>query len=83
MILNLSMKEGTINSFYNHTCFCHIFVCVTFIYLFLLVTIYFSKKLHSLKSLSHSLITQNICNFFFINVIIMGKSKAILGFCKL
>jgi hypothetical protein len=37
--------------------------------------VHFSKKHHSLESLSHLLLAQNICKAFFVNVIIMGKSK--------
>jgi len=37
------------------------------------VIVYFNKKHHYLKSLSHSLIAQNICKAFFINMIIMGN----------
>jgi hypothetical protein len=33
----------------------------------------FSKKHHSLESLSHLLVAQNICKVFFENVIIMGE----------
>jgi hypothetical protein len=62
----------TINSFYNHAHFSHILVCVTYF----LVTIHFNKKHHSLKSLSHLVVAQNICKTFFINVTIRGKSKA-------
>jgi hypothetical protein len=59
----------TINPLYNHTHFSHILVCVTY----LLVTTRFSKKHHSLKSLSRLLVTQNICKAFFVNVTIRGE----------
>jgi hypothetical protein len=54
---------------YNHAHFSHILVGVTHF----LVTLCFSKKHHSLMSLSHLLIAQNICKVIFINMIIMGE----------
>jgi hypothetical protein len=54
---------------YNHA---HL-VTFLFCHIFFWVTIYFSKKYYSLESVSHSLITENICKAFFVNVIIIGK----------
>jgi presenilin-like A22 family membrane protease len=71
---------NAINPLYNHTHFNHIFVCVTHF----LVTVHFSKKHHSLESLSHSLVAQTIYKAFFVNVTVMGGNLGqILGFCKL
>jgi hypothetical protein len=38
----------------------------------ILVT-FFSKKHHSLESLSYSLVAQNICKAFLVNVTIIGE----------
>ncbi len=48
------------------------FLFVSHFFSFLII-IYFSKNHHFLESLSHSLVGQNICKAFFINVTIMGK----------
>ncbi len=65
-----------VNPLHKHAHFSHILVCVTHF----LVIICFNKKHHSLESLSHLLVAQNICKAFLINVTIIGQ---ILGFCKL
>jgi hypothetical protein len=54
---------------YNYAHFSHILV-LSHIFL---VTICFSKKDHSLESLSQSLGAQNICKAFFVDVTIMRK----------
>jgi hypothetical protein len=63
------VKTNFIKPFYNHAHFSHILVGVTHF----LVTICFSKKHDSLKSLSHSLTAENICKARFTNMIIMGE----------
>jgi hypothetical protein len=50
-------------------------ISVTFLfvlYIFLII-IHFSKKHRFLESLSHSLVAQNICKMFLVNVTIMGE----------
>jgi len=51
--------------------------------LFFLVTIHFNKKHYFLKSLSHLLAAQNISKVFFVNVIIVGRSKTNIKVLKI
>jgi hypothetical protein len=58
-----------VNSLYNHAHFSHILVYVAHF----LVIVYFSKKHHLKKSLSHSLVAHKNCKAFLVNVIIMRE----------
>jgi hypothetical protein len=50
-----------------------ILVTILFVLHIFLVTIHFSTKHHYLESLSLSLVAQNICKAFFVNVILMEE----------